>query len=228
MKKILGVILSAVIAVQAAGIFNNEAIAATKHKHNYVTHAQGMNDNKKHKTIRECTSCGNVARTSTASHKKGAVVRYDRYNERQHYIVYQCKTDGCGEQFTKTGSHRWTTLSPTDTNETYHTVTKQCKDCGQTKSELKRHSYSKGVCKCGRAKAEGLAATTKSKSGLCWKALSIPFGDNGVYSRCPRCNSKKWKIDYVENRGRWGYKVVKHQHVICECGKEYTNKCYAE
>lgn len=233
MKKFLGTILAVVFAVQATGMFSNEAIAAAKHKHNYVTRAQGMNDNKKHKTIRECTTCGSVSRTSTASHQKGSVVRYDKYTEKQHYIVYQCKTDGCGEHFTKTGSHDWKTLPAEDTNETYHTVTKQCEDCGQTKSELKKHSYSKGVCKCGHSKSSGVTATTKDKKGHCYTELNKWFNDNWVYSRCPSCNSSKWTIDYVETIGKtrqvWsGWRVVKHQHVICECGEPYTNKCYVD
>jgi len=233
MKRILGILLSAIIAVQAGGFINNDALAASKHRHSYKTFAHGIGNNDKHQTIRKCTSCGNVSRTGTTTHSRGTVLGYEKYNERYHYKIFQCKADGCNESFKKTYSHSWRTLDPVDYNETYHTVTKQCKDCGQTKSELKKHSYSRGTCKCGHSKSSGITATNKNKQGVCYSVLGKYFNDNWVYSRCPKCNSSNWRMDYIETIGKtgsvWsGYRVVKHQHVICECGNKYTNKCYEE
>ena len=141
-KQITGMVLSALIVLQAFGVGGISAAAASSHKHTYKTYAYGIGDNKKHQLVRKCTSCGNVASTNNSSHIRGSIIRYERLNATKHNAVYQCKTNKnktteCGEQFRSALSHRWQTLSPQDRDVTYHTVIKQCKDCGETKSELK-------------------------------------------------------------------------------------------
>lgn len=239
-KKITGMVLSAIIALQAFGFGGiSAAAAASAHRHTYKTYASGIGDNKKHQLIRKCTSCGNVSSTSKFSHTRGSIIRYERLDATKHNAVYQCKTNKnrtteCGEQFRTALYHRWQTLSPQDRDVTYHTVTKQCKDCGETKSELKKHSYSKGVCKCGRQKSNGIAATAKSKTGYC-SLLGRPLGDKWVYANCPKCGSTSWTKNGKDKKigkvnAPWsGYTVIYHQYAKCNnCGKKYTNNCYTQ
>lgn len=219
----MGVILSAIIAVQAVGVFNTDVLAASKHSHKYKTYYEGMQDETKHRTVTKCTTCGNVNKTGQATHSRGSIVGYSTYNANRHYVTYKCKN--CGENYKKTASHVWDKATYTSKNGNYHTVTQKCKNCGATKSSDKKHSFSRGICKCGRNISQGRPATTRRGKGLC--GLGV---DAWVYPRCNKCNSDEWEFDYNQYIGYFaGTRRKIHQHVRCtNCGNKYTNLCYME
>lgn len=230
MKKILGLMFAAIIAVQ--GMCTTAAFAASKHSHSYKTFITGGLDEKYHSTVRKCTSCGYVQKNGKELHKTtGKPVRYEQYSTGQHYGIYTCKDskgNGCGATVKKKYSHKWTTLAPVDKDATWHTVTKKCTQCGATKSEQKKHSYSINMCKCGRKRM--MPATTKNRTGTCG-IYGKPMNDLWVFAACPSCGSKNcregWDEEITGMKVSYSNIRVIHQHVICNnCGREYTNRCY--